>query len=58
MKDLITRKKKAIKTTDMKYLYVPQYESLSVQKILDFARTYPEIFEYLPDAKDVPALPR
>ena len=51
-------KKKALRTEAVKVLYAPQYESLSIQKLMDFAAAYPAIEDYLPIAKDVPQLPR
>ena len=37
MKALMSGKKKAVKIANMKYLYAPQYTSLSVEKLLAFA---------------------
>ena len=58
MKALMSNKKKALKTTAVKHLYAPQYDTLSVGKLLDFAAAYPAIEEYLPEARDIPLLPR
>lgn len=58
MKALMARKKKALKTSDMKYLYAPQYDTLSISKLLDYAAAYHAVEEYMPDARDIPMLPR
>ena len=43
-------KKKKISSSEMKYLYAPQYESLSLQKIFDLILEHKrELLEYLPD---------
>ena len=58
MKALLAGTKKALKTEAVKVLYAPQYESLSIKQLLDFAAAYPAIHEYLPIPKDVRQLPR
>ena len=58
MKALVAGKKKAIKTTAVRHLYAPQYDTLSVGKLLDFAAAYAAVEEYLPEARDIPLLPR
>ena len=58
MKALIAKKKKAIKTEAVKYLYAPQYSSLSLQKVLEFAGQFEEVAEYFPDDRDIPMLAR
>ena len=40
MKDILSMRKKAIKVTEVKHLYVPQYESLSCAKILEYAENH------------------
>ena len=54
MKALIAGEKKAIKTAEVKYIYAPQYASLSVQRILQFAQEYQAIAAYLPAERDIP----
>ena len=58
MKALLAGTKKALKTEAVKVLYAPQYESLSIKQLLDFAAVYPRIEEYLPDPRDMPQIPR
>ena len=38
-----------IKADDIKVLHVPQYETLTVEKILEKAKTIPEVMVKLPD---------
>ena len=39
-------------------MYVPQYENLSIERILETARKNPQINEYLPDDRDMHKVPR
>lgn len=57
-KDLITGKKKYIKCDQVKYMFVPQYESLSIERILEKAQQWLEVWNYLPDERDIHRLPR
>ena len=58
MKALLAGTKKALKTEAVKVLYAPQYESLSIKQLLDFVAGYNAIVDYLPDAWDMPNIPR
>ena len=58
MKDLLSKKKKAIKSSEVQTLNVPQYESLSIKKLLDFAAAYNEVEDFFPDPREIPQLPR
>ena len=58
MKDLLSKKKKAIKASEVQTLNVPQYESLSIKKLLDFASSYQQVEDFFPDAREIPQLPR
>ena len=58
MKDLLAKRKKAIKAAQVQTLNVPQYESLSIKKMLDFAAPYVQIEDYFPDPREIPQLPR
>ena len=58
MKDLLSKKKKAIKASEVQTLNVPQYESLSIKKLLDFAAAYNEVEDFFPDPREIPQLPR
>ena len=51
-------KKKAISNKEVKHLYAPQYPSLSIEKILEFANQFQELSHYMPDQCDIPLLPR
>ena len=39
-------------------MYVPQYENLSIERILETARKNPRISDYLPDDRDMHKVPR
>ena len=54
----MAKKRKAVKTGQIKHLYAPQYNSLSVDKILAFAWQFNEIHAYFPEKRDISMLPR
>ena len=56
--DIISGLKKHIKSSQIKYLYIPQYDGCSVRAILEQAAHYPEVEQYLPEAQERPQLPR
>ena len=56
--DIISGKKKYIHCSKIQYLYIPQYDNCSIKAILQQAANYPEVEQYLPDAKEHPQLPR
>ena len=70
LKDLIDGKKKCkdilesltpfavIKCDQVKVIFVPQYESLSMERVLDKAREWPEVWQYMPDDRDIHRLPK
>ena len=58
VKDILARRKKAIKNADVSHLYVPQYESLTIPKMLEFAMRHEGLADYFPHPRDIPALPR
>ena len=39
-------------------MYVPQYENLSIERILATARKNPRISDYLPEDRDMHKVPR
>ena len=47
-----------MKCDAVKQIYVPQYEGLSVATMQHQALKYPEVADYLPDAKELPKVPR
>ena len=69
-KDLVSGKKKCkctspsndtcadIKCDKVKVKFAPQYESLSLERIFAKARDWPDVWEYLPDERDLRRLPR
>ena len=48
----------AIKCDDVKVIYVPQYENLTVEIILTHARKFKELEPYWPDDRDIPRIGR
>lgn len=58
MKDIVAGKKRAVKNTDIVHIAAPQFSALSIEKILTHATRFQAIYAYLPDEKDIPALPR
>ena len=58
MKSIMNMERKAIKNNAVKYIFAPQYDTLSIEKILEFANQYAEFVKYLPDPRDIHMLPR
>jgi len=60
LRDMALGSKSYIKGADVKHLAVPQYESLSIVEMLDWAKVnYPGIVtRYLPVEKEIHKLPR
>ena len=58
MKDLLSKRRKAVKSADVQTINVPMYDSLSIKKMLDFAAAYNEVEDYFPDPREIPQLPR
>ena len=58
LKDLVQGTKKFISCESVKYLSVPQYKGLGIEKILEEAIKYPEMLNYLPVEDEYARLPR
>jgi len=59
LKDLASGKKKILKTENVKYYEAPHYDGISIDDMLRFAKTYPEVRQYLPaEKREVKKLPR
>jgi len=58
LKDVLNRKKRHLKNDDIVNFHVPQYKSLSVEKILEFISDLPDIADYLPDDPDLMKVPK
>ena len=58
MKALMGRKKRALKNSEVRHLSVPQYDTLSISKLLDFMAAYAAVEDFLPEARDISMLPR
>ena len=58
MKSIMNMERKAIKKNAVKYIFAPQYDTLSIEKILEFANQYGEFVRHLPDPRDIHMLPR
>ena len=59
MKDLIAGYHKFLKQEDVKHLYVPFYENLTVKVMIHWASAnYPELGVYFPIEKEQKKLPR
>ncbi len=50
--------RKAVKNNEITHIYAPQYELLTVEKILEFVDQFTDIHLYLPEERDIPSLPR
>ena len=50
--------RKAIKNNAVKYIFSPQHNTLSIEKILEFANQYGEFVRHLTEPRDIHMLPR
>ena len=58
LKQLLSGSKKFVKCSEVKYIYVPQYKGLNVEKFLAMTKDFPKVLDYLPDSRDWHKLPR
>ena len=58
LKDLISGKKKKIYGKDVRHVTIPQYENLTIEAISNFVTQYGEVEDYLPDAIEIPKIPK
>ena len=58
LKDLHNQKKRFLLNDAIQHFHVPQYKSLSIEKILEFISGEPDIADYLPDDQDLPKTPK
>ena len=58
LKDILAREKAYLTVDEVKSLHVPQYKSLSIEKILGYVSTKGRIDLYLPDEPDLPKVPK
>ena len=58
LKDLIAGRKRFLKDHECRHLQVPQYKSLSLDKLALFINGYPEVHWYYPDNQEMRKLPK
>ena len=58
LKDILNQKKRHLLNDQIQHFHVPQYKSLSVEKILEFIVTQPDIADFLPDDIDLAKTPK
>ena len=70
LRDIVSGKKKCkyrtfftnlsivIKSNEMKHIFIPYYEGLSVECLLEECFLYPEVKKYLPDGPDIARITR
>ena len=58
LKDLMAGKKKRIKGKDVKWIAIPQYKALTIDKIAAYVATFNVVGDYLPVHKEVAKLPK
>ena len=47
-----------VKSGAVLHLSVPQYDSLSINKIFKFLQNHNEVYKFLPDKEDLPKVPK
>ena len=58
LKDILMGKKRHVKNDVVQSIFVPQYELLTIEKILNFAGQDPNLQHYLPDGPDIKKIPK
>ena len=59
LRDLASNKRKKIQSTDVKKIFIPQYEGLTIETMLANAKNFPQVMRCLPnDEKEIRKLPR
>ena len=58
LRDLSSGKKKRLKSALVEEIGIPQFEGLSIEKMLEFAKNYPKVNDYLPVPNEIHKLPR
>ena len=57
MKGLVSGDRNALSVDKVKHLCEPQYESLLIQKVLQFEAESEGVARYFPEDRDIPSLP-
>ena len=58
LKDILNQKKRHLLNDQIQHFHVPQYKSLSIEKILEFIVNQPDIADFLPDDIDLAKTPK
>ena len=58
MRDLVSGEKRLIMQNQVKHIVVPNYEGLTIEKMLDFAKDYPNVMMALPIEAEIHKLNR
>ena len=59
LRDLASGVKKPIKGRDIKHLHIPQYDHLTIEEFMKFAKDYPFVLMHLPDRlSEIKKMPR
>ena len=59
LRDMAMNKRSHIKNTNLRVIHIPQYEGLSVEKLMVEAKKYPNVMRALPEVeKEILKLPR
>ena len=48
LRDIMSGKRKMIKSADVKHIFIPQFERLSTADLLEWAKKYPTVYQALP----------
>ena len=48
LRDIMSGKRSLIKSSDVKHIFIPQFEHLSTADLLAWARKYPQVYQALP----------
>ena len=58
LRDIIQGTKKHIKMSNASHIHLPQFEGLTMEDLMGYARQFPEVMIRLPPEKEIEKLPR
>ena len=58
LKDKVFSKIKIVKSVDIKHINIPQFDRRTVETMIDYAESYPEVMEKFPIKRELEKYPR
>ena len=58
LRDLMDSKKKRIHVDDIKHINIPNFDGLTIESMIEYAKACPNVMDYLPVKDEIKKLPR